>query len=69
MEKSELISQDANDLILPETNKESTNRILPQSFPETELREIEQYFFSDNVLENIVSSSVFLNDLLKRFIL
>jgi hypothetical protein len=63
MEKSELISQDTNDLILSETNKESTNRILPQSFPETELREIEQYFFSDNVLENIVSSLYYEDDI------
>lgn len=32
---------------------------LPQSLPETELREIEQYFFSDTVLENLVNSLLY----------
>ncbi len=36
---------------------ESTNTSdLPRSLPKIELREIEQYFFSDNVLENLVNS-------------
>jgi len=63
MKKLEHISQNTNDLILSEINKESTNVILPQSFPETELREIEQYFFSDDVLEKIVSSLYYEDDI------